>query len=214
MITENKIYQGLYGDFTITEDDRKEVIIYRSGLALASLSCFLGVLLFLKEGLTSNTELILNILFGLFTLGLGISLHRIHIYLKPLHNTLKIFWLVGTISSIIFTVNSQGHLINFIVQHPLSLLGIGFIFASLNGIFIKEAFCFNRIESKILSIVIPTIFLGYMSGMLPLKIAQILLTTWAVLFLVFIMGKSVQPIPPDIGDKSIFEYLKINSKQL
>jgi uncharacterized integral membrane protein len=35
---------------------------------------------------------------------------------------------------------------------------------------------------------------------------------WAGLFLVFAVRKLVQPIPPDIGDKSVFEYLKHASR--
>jgi uncharacterized integral membrane protein len=31
---------------------------------------------------------------------------------------------------------------------------------------------------------------------------------WAVLFLIFAVRKVIQPIPPDIGDKSVFEYLR------
>ncbi|BAQ65190.1 DUF2301 domain-containing membrane protein [Geminocystis sp. NIES-3709] len=205
---ESNIYQGQFGNFTITEDDRKEVMIYRLGLAIAGISFSVGILLFFLLGLTPIIEKILTILFALFIVGLAISLQTIHIYLKPLHNTLKVFWLIGTISTIIFSIESQGHLVIFIQNQPLSLLGIGFIFASLTGIFIKEAFCFNRIESKILSFIIPSLLLGYMMKILPLKLEQFLLTTWAILFLVFLMGKAIQEIPPDIGDKSVFQYLK------
>jgi uncharacterized integral membrane protein len=35
-----------------------------------------------------------------------------------------------------------------------------------------------------------------------------LLVAWAILFLVFALRKAVQPIVPDIGDKSVFAYLK------
>jgi uncharacterized integral membrane protein len=109
-------------------------------------------------------------------------------------------------------VKSQESLVILIKNQPLSLLGIGFVFASLTGIFIKEAFCFNRIEAKILSAIIPGLLFGYLMGVLPLQLEQILLTIWSLLFLVFLMGKSVQEIPSDIGDKSVFEYLKNQSK--
>lgn len=210
---ESQIYQGQFGNFIITEDDRKEVIIYRLGLGLAGLSFALGVLLFFIMGLTPLNEKVLTILFTIFILSLGVSLQTIHIYLKPLHNTLKVFWLIGTISTIIFFIESKGYLVTYIQNQSLSLLGIGFIFASLTGIFIKEAFCFNRIESKFLTFIIPSLLLGYIIGILPLKLEQILLTLWAMLFLVFIMAKSIQEISPDIGDKSVFEYLKHSSKK-
>lgn len=210
---ESQIYQGQFGNFIITEDDRKEVMIYRLGLGLAGLSFALGVLLFFIMGLTPLNEKVLTILFTIFILSLGVSLQTIHIYLKPLHNTLKVFWLIGTISTIIFFIESKGYLVTYVQNQPLSLLGIGFIFASLTGIFIKEAFCFNRIESKFLTFIIPSLLLGYIIGILPLKLEQILLTLWAMLFLVFIMAKSIQEISPDIGDKSVFEYLKNSSKK-
>lgn len=208
MTMESNIYQGQFGNFTITDSDRQEVRIYRLGLALAGLSFSVGTILFLWQDLTPIIEQALTVLFALFIIGLGVSLQTIHIYLKPLHNTLKIFWLIGTISSIIFAVKSQESLVIFIKNQPLSLLGIGFIFASLTGIFIKEAFCFNRLEAKILSVIIPSLLLGYIIGIFPLQLEQILLTIWGILFLVFLMGKSIQEIPPDIGDKSVFEYLK------
>lgn len=208
MTMESNIYQGQFGNFTITDSDRQEVMIYRLGLAIAGLSFSTGTILFLWQDLTPIIEQILTVLFTVFIMGLGVSLQTIHIYLKPLHNTLKIFWLIGTISTIIFAVKSQESLVIFIKNQPLSLLGIGFIFASLTGIFIKEAFCFNRIEAKILSVIIPSSLLGYIIGIFPLQLEQILLTIWGILFLVFLMGKSIQEIPPDIGDKSVFEYLK------
>jgi uncharacterized integral membrane protein len=43
---------------------------------------------------------------------------------------------------------------------------------------------------------------------LPLAVEQALLSLWAVLFLVFALRKALQPLVPDIGDKSVFEYLK------
>jgi uncharacterized integral membrane protein len=43
---------------------------------------------------------------------------------------------------------------------------------------------------------------------MPLYGERALLALWAVLFLVFAGRKVVQEIPPDIGDKSVFDYLK------
>ena len=39
-------------------------------------------------------------------------------------------------------------------------------------------------------------------------IEQALLGIWAGLFIIFALRKSVQPLIPDIGDKSVFTYLK------
>ena len=96
----------------------------------------------------------------------------------------------------------------FIYNHPLSLLGIGFIFAALTGIYFKEAFCFNRLETKLLTPLVPLLLLGHLFSILPLSIERELLAVWAIFFVVFAIRKAIQAIPPDIGDKSVFVYLK------
>jgi uncharacterized integral membrane protein len=185
-----KVYQGQYGEFSITEGDRSEVIIYRLGLFLAGLSFTAGSL------------------FGIFALALGISLLTIHIYLAPLHKLLQIFWLIGIISAIVLAGQSSQPLALYIYNYPLSILGMGFIFAALTGIYFKEAFCFNRLETKFLSVIVPSLLLGHLFGLLPVRGEQFLLSCWTLLFIVFVMRKAIQPIPPDIGDKSVFNYLK------
>ena len=208
MIQQSPVYEGQFGSFTINEGDRWEVIIYRIGLAIACLSFSLGSGLLLWQGLTTTVQSALTPLFYLFIFGLGLSLQTIHIYLKPLHNSLKIFWLIGFLTTIFFSFRSGNELVNLIRENHFILLGIGFIFVSLTGIFIKEAFCFNRLEAKFLSFLIPTLILGYMLELMPLAIEQFLLTTWCFLFLIFVLRKSIQDIPSDIGDKSVFAYLK------
>ena len=205
---QSPIYQGQFGTFTIDEKDRLEVIIYRLGLTIASLSFCVGAGLLLWQGLTNTVMGALTPLFFLFMIGLAVSLQTIHIYLKPLHNALKLLLLIGFCSAIFFSFQSNNYLVYDIINNHFILLGIGCAFASLTGIFIKEAFCFNRLEAKFLSAIIPSLLLGYMFNLLPLNIEQFLLTSWCLLFLVFILRKSVQDIPSDIGDKSVFEYLK------
>ena len=208
MVQQSPVYQGQFGNFTIDKDDRLEVIIYRCGLAISAVSLCLGSGLILTQGLTPTVTTLVTLLFYLFIAGLGISLHTIHIYLKPLHNSLKIFWLVGLISSIVFHLQGNHNLVVYIDDHRWSLLGIGCVFASLTGIFIKEAFCFDRLEAKFLSFIVPFLLLGYMLEFVPLNVEQFLLTSWCLLFVVFIIRKSIQDIPSDIGDKSVFAYLQ------
>jgi len=90
----------------------------------------------------------------------------------------------------------------------MTLFGVGFTFAALTGIYFKEAFCFNRIETKFLTPLVPVLLLGHLTGVIPAIGEQLLLGIWAILFVVFALRKVVQPIPPDIGDKSVFAYLK------
>jgi uncharacterized integral membrane protein len=201
------VYQGQFGEFIITDGDRREVILYRTGLAIAGLSFASGVTLILGIG---NNPLVLQLLtplFMLFSAGLGLSLWTIHIYFKVLHRVLQLFWLIGSISAVVFTVYSAEPLAVFVYNQPLSILGIGFIFAALTGIFFKEGFCFGRLETKLLTPLLPVLLLGHLFSLLPMVIEKTLLITWAILFLVFVFRKVIQAIPPDIGDKSVFAHL-------
>jgi uncharacterized integral membrane protein len=205
--TMSPVYQGQFGEFTITDADRREVILYRTGLAIAGLSLAIGVALILGVG---NDPLVLQLLtplFMLFSAGLGLSLWTIHIYFKVLHRVLQLFWLIGSISAVVFTVYSAEPLAVFVYQQPFSILGVGFVFAALTGIFFKEGFCFGRLETKLLTPLLPVLLLGHMFGFLPVSIEQAMLVAWAGLFLVFAFRKAIQAIPPDIGDKSVFEHL-------
>ncbi|MBP0016034.1 MAG: DUF2301 domain-containing membrane protein [Cyanobacteria bacterium SBLK] len=207
------IYHGQFGEFTITESDRQEVRIYRSGLTVAALSFLLGTGLFLWQGATPFVLNALTVLFASFALGLGIALLTIHIYLVPLHRLLQVFWIIGTVFSTAIAFSAPTPLALFIYNHPPLLLGTGFLFASLTGIYFKEAFCFNRLETKILTPLIPILLLGFMAGILSPEIQKILLASWSILFFIFALRKAFQDIPDDIGDKSVFAYLKNRQKQ-
>lgn len=206
--SEPKVYKGQFGDFTITESDRTGVIIYRSGLMVAALTFAFGSYLVLTQGDNPAILNALTPLFACFCLALGVSLFTIHIYLEVLHRALQIFWGIGVLVSVILAFQSNQPLALYIYQHPLSLLGVGFPFAALTGIYFKEAFCFNRLETKVLTPLVPMLLLGHLFGFLPLEWEQVLLAIWAILFVVFAGRKIWQEIPSDIGDKSVFDYLK------
>ncbi|NDJ24636.1 hypothetical protein GS682_23925 [Nostoc sp. B(2019)] len=205
-----EVYQGQFGEFTITQSDRTGVIIYRAGLMVAALSFAIGsALVLLKNNPTIFTTL--TPLYACFSLALGVSLFTIHIYMASLHRLLQIFWAIGSISAIAFALSSSEPLAVTVYNHPVTLFGVGFTFVALTGIYFKEAFCFNRLETKVLTITVPLLLLGHLVGIIPIQAQQILLGVWAILFLVFALRKVVQAIPPDIGDKSVFAYLKNQS---
>jgi uncharacterized integral membrane protein len=206
--TQPEVYQGQFGDFTITPIDRQGVVIYRGGLMVAALSFAIGTGLFLWQG--SQAIGLLTPLYFCFWAALGVSLWMIHIYLKPLHLALQVFWAIGGVASLILTLRSSEPLALQVYQHPITILGVGFTFAALTGIFFKEAFCFNRLETKLLVPIVPMLLLGHLFNLAgSWEVA--LLGVWAVLFVVFAIRKAIQQIPPDIGDKSVFEYLKNQS---
>ena len=205
---EPEVYQGQFGEFRITESDRTGVIIYRAGLMVAALSFAISSFLVIYSGNDINVLNALTPLYAFFCLGLGISLLTIHIYMAALHRVLQIFWGIGAVSAAFFAIKSDEPLALFVYNHPLTLFGIGFTFAALTGIFFKEGFCFNRLETKLLTPLVPMLLLGKMAGILPLQAEPFLLGAWAILFIVFALRKTDKRIPDDIGDKSVFSYLK------
>jgi uncharacterized integral membrane protein len=60
---------------------------------------------------------------------------------------------------------------------------------------------------------VPVLILGHLVNFLTLAIEQGLLGFWAVLFVIFALRKVTQEIPSDIGDKSVFAYLKAQKQQ-
>jgi len=205
-----EVYQGQFGEFTITQSDRTGVIIYRAGLMVAALSFAIGsALVLLNNNPTVFTTL--TPLYACFSIALGVSLFTIHIYMALLHRLLQVFLAIGSIAAVAFALSSSEPLAVTVYNHPVTLFGIGFTFVALTGIYFKEAFCFNRLETKVLTITVPLLLLGHLVGILPTQAEQVLLGVWAILFLVFAVRKVVQAIPPDIGDKSVFAYLKEQS---
>jgi len=209
----SEVYQGQFGEFTITESDRLSVIVYRSALAIAAVCFSVGVLLVLLQ--PSNPQMLnwLTWLYWGFSVGLGVALWTIHIYLELLHRVLQLFWAIGAIASVGIALYFPEPLAIAIYDHPLALIGMGFSFAALTGIFFKESFCFNRFETKFLVPLLPVLILGHLVSLLPIAIEQSLLGTWAVLFMIFAIRKLSQEIPSDIGDKSVFAYLKAQKQQ-
>jgi uncharacterized integral membrane protein len=211
--TDPIIYQGQFGDFTILDSDRREVILYRSGLMLSAVCFAIATGLVLWQGNNPASLHWVSGLYSIFCLGLGVSLWMIHIYLKPLHLALQAFWLVGVVASVAIAHSSPEPFALTVYTYPLTILGVGFVFAALTGIFFKEAVCFNRLEAKVLTPLVPLLLLGHLMGWLSPAIEQGLLVSWAILFGIFSFRKVIQPIPPDIGDKSVFAYLKSGAQQ-
>jgi len=206
--TSPGVYQGQFGEFTITQSDRTNVIVYRTSLLVAALSFAIASWLVLSKGSNSFAISLLTPLYTIFCIALGVSLATIHIYLVPLHRLLQVFWGIGGIAAIVLAFYDSEPLAISVYHQPMMILGIGFTFAALTGIYFKEAFCFNRFETKLLTPLVPILLLGHLTGILTVAWEQTMLGMWAILFTVFALRKLVQAIPDDIGDKSVFTYLQ------
>ncbi len=203
-----EVYQGQFGEFTITKEDRNSVIIYRIALGVAALCFAISTGAVLWQGSHPAVLTALTFLYAGFSLALGVSLATIHIYLAPLHRLLQAFWVISCVASLFIALQNPAAFALTVYNSPVALIGVGFIFVALTGIFFKEAFCFNRLETKLLTPIVPLLLAGHWVGVLPVQGERLLLGIWAILFLVFAMRKAFQPIPPDIGDKTVFAYLQ------
>jgi uncharacterized integral membrane protein len=202
------VYQGQFGEFTVTAQDRLSVVLYRAGLTTAAIAFGLGTILALGWPNQLGLITVMDLLFALFSAALGLCLWTIHIYLKPLHIALQLCWGLGCVAALsIFMIQSQSLITILYPPFALELMGVGFVFIALTGLFVKEAFCFNRIQAKALILIVPILLLGHWLGALSMPVEKGLLSAWAILFLWFALDKDMQPIPPDIGDKTVFEYL-------
>jgi uncharacterized integral membrane protein len=202
-----ELYQGQFGKFTVTRADRLGVVIYRGALLVAALSVAVAALLALSADFTALTYTLLSVAFTLFALALGVALLTIHIYLSVLHRALQVFWAIGCLAALWISWHRSSPLALAVYGNGMDLLAVGWLFVALTGLYIKEAFCFNHWETKVLTGILPLLFGGHWLHLLTPMVERGLLLSWAVLFLVFAARKLVQPIPPDIGDKSVFEYL-------
>jgi len=205
---EPVVCQGHFDEFTIEQSDRRGIVIYRAGLLISALSFIAGSILVLWQGATPFVLKTLNYLFVTFSLGLIISAIFIRIYLILLHRLLKIFWFLGTAGAIILIWQNPEPLAWLIYNDSLAFFIIALVFATLTGIYLKEVFCYQQFETILLFILVPTLFVGHAQARFSLSVEKILLASWAVLYLIFVLRKMVQPLEPDIGDKSIFVYLE------
>ena len=96
---------------------------------------------------------------------LGLALHWIHIYLRPLHRMLQLFWLLGCIGWI--GLNLQVGVdasLTTLAANPLWIFAIGPLFAAPCRRGFREFFCFRRPEAIGLTLLLPVSLLGRLVG--------------------------------------------------
>ena len=204
LFRSDPVFEGAYGTYTITAHDRREVLHYRLALtavAVAQLALLAQWQLMGPEGLWPWLLVM--------AAGLGLALRWIHIYLRPLHRTLQLFWLLGCLGGLALALRVGGSaLLPALAQQPLWILAIGPFFAALAGVGFKEFFCFRRPEAIGVTLLLPVALLGRLVGLLGPQTTLALLAAQAVLLLVLCLRKFPMPAAADVGDKSVFDWLK------
>jgi len=194
----------MFGEFTITKQDQREVLTYR--LALSAVA--LGELALLVQWYRWGPALAWPWLL-LMAAGLGLALLRIHIYLRPLHLALKAFWLLGCLGGLLLAVRvGPDHMLPVLARQPLWILAVGPFFAALAGVGFKEFFCFQRPEAIGVTLLLPLALLGRLAGVLGSEPTMALLALQAGLLLLLCLRKFPMPTAADVGDKSVFDHLE------
>ena len=200
--------KGVYGDFIVTSEDKKEVLFYRFSI----ISCALFFSIGLAQWFTNGSNQVWIYFAGL-VISLGLSLKWIHIYLRPLHQALVLFWAIGCIGLVIVTYHfGLTNVIDGLKENPKWVFLVGPLFVSLTGVGFKEFFCFRRIEAIGITIFIPIAFIGHLTELSNEKFTFALLVLSALLLLILGIRKFDLPAEADIGDKSVFHFLDSQRK--
>ena len=214
MKQENSYFQssnsikGVYGDFIVTSNDKKEVLFYRLSILFCGLFFSIGI----TQWFTNGSHQIWIWLLGM-SISMGLSLKWIHIYLRPLHKALTIFWLLGCMGFVILAYRfGLTHMFYGLRENPKSILLIGPLFASLTGIGFKEFFCFRRIEAIGITLFIPIALIGYLTELANEKFTFVMLVVSSLLLLLMGIRKFNLPAEADVGDKSVFDFLESQRK--
>ena len=203
MTTADPQFDGMYGPFTITSTDREEVQRYRICLLISGVSLSAGLL---QWWLVSGQWAWLWLL--PLSVSIGLALQWIHIYLRPLHRALQLFWLLGCLGWLgLMLQASANEALDTLASHPLWLLAVGPMFAALTGIGFKEFFCFRRPEAVGLTLLLPVALLGRILGLIGNGACWLLVLFAGLLLVVLAVRKFGMEAAADVGDKSVFAYL-------
>ena len=203
MTTGDPQFEGVYGPYTITSTDRQEVQRYRISLLVAGLAMTAVLVHWLQFGDSWAWIWLVP-----FMAGLGLALKWIHIYLRPLHNALKLFWLIGCLGwGLLLMRAGPNEALAMLAAQPLWILAIGPLFAALAGIGFKEFFCFQRPEAIGLTLLLPIALLGRLVGIINTSLCAALLITAGLLMVLLALRKFGMAAAADVGDKSVFAYL-------
>jgi uncharacterized integral membrane protein len=197
-------FEGVYGPYSITADDEREVLGYRLALLTAAIAQAGLLLQWQQLGGGWLWPWLLPLLAGT-----GLALRWIHIYLRPLHRALQLLWLLGCLGFAGLALRAgPGGMAAAVAADGRWIWAIGPLFAALAGIGFKEFFCFRRPEAIGVTLLLPLALLGHLSGLLPATASAALLGLEAALLLVLCLRKFPMPAAADVGDKSVFAYLE------
>ena len=201
---DGELIEGVYGPFRITDGDRREVRASRPSLLTAPIAQAALLLQWRLLGGEGLWPWLLPL-----AAGIGLALRWIHIYLRPLHRALQLFWLLGCLGlGLLAWQVGPAAMAPTLVAEGRWIWAVGPLFAALAGIGFKEFFCFRRPEAIGVTLLLPLALLGQLSGLLPAVLVGWLLALEAALLLLLCLRKFPMATAADVGDKSVFAFLE------
>ncbi|GMH33077.1 hypothetical protein BSKO_00911 [Bryopsis sp. KO-2023] len=205
----DEYYNGQFGAWKVEPEDEREVLFYRLGLTCAAASLGLGVAASFLPAENAVNDALFDALCVTGAGGLGVSLVLIHIYVTPLKRFLQGLYGVGVAGGLWLLLTQDQSVPAYVVDNPSAMWLVGPLFAAVTGVAFKEGICYQKWEAGVLFFLIPIIMLGHLYGIWPDENLHVMMGGFAALFALFAGRKYTQPVKDDIGDKSVFTFMKL-----
>ena len=188
-----KVFNGMYGPWTLDSQDFLEVGLYRGGLSSLALGICNPIFLRLLErmpvvgdpGSRADIDHILatcdNASLLLVLVGLGMAVSYIHVYITPAKRFLQLLWLAGVIGCAsntgLFIANEHEHpqsILSFILSSSLiwKLVSLAPLASAVTGIAFKEAICYQKKDALTLALAVPLCTLTILASSVTSQPAQ------------------------------------------
>ena len=202
------LYDGHYGQWSVSRADEVEVWSYRIAL---SLSCFgaLGV----AAGYASGKDFLINPSYFVGASGSGVALVLVHMYVTPIKRAMQAMYAVGLVGSVGIAATQSANVLEFVRDHPSAMWLVGPMFASFTGLAFKEGACYGKPEAFALFLLTPIMCLGHLTGLASGEAETFLVASWMFGFCVFAGRKYTQEVKDDIGDKSVFIFRSLKTDE-
>ena len=145
--------------------------------------------------------------------GLGIGLSLIHIYVTELKRLLQVFWLLGVLGGVYILIHEPVSLPAYVAEHRGAVWVVGPAFAALTGLTFKEGVCYGKAEAFALTLLVPALLLGHLTGWASPEVEKVLAVGVSGLLTLFAARKYTQPVKDDIGDGSVFVFQKLSAEE-
>ena len=206
--TQPLLYDGHYGQWSVSRADEVEVWSYRIALSLSCCGA-LGV----AAGCVFGKDGAINPSYFVGASGLGVALVLVHMYVTPIKRAMQAMYAVGLVGSVGIAATQSANVLEFVRDHPSAMWLVGPMFASFTGLAFKEGACYGKPEAFALFLLTPIMCLGHLTGLASGEAETFLVASWMFGFCVFAGRKYTQEVKDDIGDKSVFIFRSLKTDE-